>query len=79
VQALTTQISLARMVPVQLVVLIEKQAGECMTSSLSEERNWSREGTCTVCTCGEKVKAFYRGHDELCASLFLLEVSRTLA
>jgi len=62
------------MAPAQLVVFIEKQAGEGMTPSPSEERNclhrvhlWS------------KLKAFYWGHDEPCASLHLIEVSRTLA
>jgi len=44
VQALTTQINLTRMAPPQLVVFIEKQAGECMTPSPSEERNWSQTG-----------------------------------
>jgi len=44
VQALTTQINLARMAPAQLVVFIEKQAGEYMTPSPSEERNWSQKG-----------------------------------
>jgi len=43
VQALTTQINLARMAPAQLVVFIEKHAGECMTPSPSEERNWSQK------------------------------------
>jgi len=43
VQALTTQINLARMSPAQLVAFIEKQAGECMTPSPSEERNWSQK------------------------------------
>jgi len=32
------------MAPAQLVVFIEKQAGECMTPSPSEERNWSQKG-----------------------------------
>jgi len=32
------------MAPPQLVVFIEKQAGECMTPSPSEERNWSQTG-----------------------------------
>jgi len=58
VQALTTQIDLARMAPAQLVVFIEKLL--CV-------HLW------------RKVKAFYRGHDEPCASLFRIEVSRTLA
>jgi len=39
-----TQINLARMVPAQLVAFIEKQAGECMTPSSSEERNCSQKG-----------------------------------
>jgi len=78
VQALTTQINLARMAPAQLVVLIEKQARECMTPSLSEERNWSQKGL-RVVHLWWKVKAFYWGHGEPCASLFLIEVSSTLA
>jgi len=45
VQAQTTQINLAQMGPSQLVVFIEKQAGECMTPSPSEERNWSQTGS----------------------------------
>jgi len=44
VQALTTQINLAGMAPAQLVVFIEKQAGEYMTPSPSDERNWSQKG-----------------------------------
>jgi len=59
VQALTTQINLARMAPAQLLVFIEKQAGECVTPHQSEERNWSQEGPspCCVCTC-ERSKHF---------------------
>jgi len=49
VQALTTQINLARMARAQLVVFIEKQVGECMTPSPSEERNWSRKGSAPCC------------------------------
>jgi len=44
VQALTSQINLARMALVQLVVFIEKHAGEFMTPSPPEERNWSKKG-----------------------------------
>jgi len=43
VQALTTQINLVRMASAQLVVFIEKQAGECMTPSPPEGRNWSQK------------------------------------
>jgi len=32
------------MATAQLVVYIEKQAGECMTPSPSDERNWSHKG-----------------------------------
>jgi len=32
------------MSPAQLVVFIEKPAGECMTPSPSEEKNWSQKG-----------------------------------
>jgi len=39
-----THINLTRMAPAQLVVFIEKQAGECMTPSMSEETNWSQKG-----------------------------------
>jgi len=76
VQALTMQINLARMAPAQLVAFIEKQAGECMTPSPPNERNWSQKeaAPCCVCACGERSR-----HDEPCASLFLIEVSRTLA
>jgi len=77
-QALTTQINLTRMAPAQLVVLIEKQAGECMTPSPSEEKTWSQKGLQGV-HLWWKVKAFYWGHGEPFASLFLLEVSSTLA
>ena len=77
-QALTTQINLARMAPAQLVVFIEKQAGECVTPSPSEERNWSHKGhaLCCVCTCGERSKHFVED-DGPHASLFRIEVSRT--
>jgi len=79
VQALATQTNLARMAPAQLVVFIEKQAGECVTPSSSEERNWSQKGHAPcVCTCGERSKHFIED-DEPCASLFRIEVSRTLA
>jgi len=43
VQALAT-INLAGMAPAQIVVFIEKQAGECMTPSKPEERIWSWKG-----------------------------------
>jgi len=58
VQALTTQINLARMAPAQLVVFIEKQAGECIMPSPSAERNWNQKGPapCCVCICGERSK-----------------------
>ena len=54
----TKQISLERMAPAQLEVFIEKQAGECMTPAPSEERNWSQNEVCTVCTCGERSNHF---------------------
>jgi len=58
------------MAPAQLVVLIEKQAGESVTPSPSEERNWSQKGHAPcVCTCGERSKHFIED-DEPCASLF---------
>jgi len=41
---MTTQVNLARMAPAQLAVFIGKQAGERMTLSPSEERNWSQKG-----------------------------------
>jgi len=58
--SLTTQTNLARMAPAQLVVFIEKQAGECTTPSPSKERNWRQKGPapCCVCTCGERSKHF---------------------
>ena len=79
-QALTTQINLARMAPAQIVVFMEKQAGKCVTPSPSEERNCSQKGhaPCCVCTCGVRSKHFIED-DEPCASLFRIEVSRTLA
>jgi len=46
------------MAPAQLVVFIEKQAGECMTPSPSEERIWSQKGLHRV-HLWWKVKAFY--------------------
>ena len=48
------------MAPAQLVVFIEKQAGECMTPSPSEERNWSQKGHAPYCVCtsGERSKHF---------------------
>jgi len=56
VQALTTQINLVRMAPAQLVVFIEKQAGECMTPS-SEEKNWSKKGPapCALVVKGQSI------------------------
>jgi len=58
-QALTAQINFARMIPAQIVVFIEKQAGECVTPSPSEERNWSQKGPAPcVCPCGERSKHF---------------------
>jgi len=57
VQALTTQINLARTAPAQLVVFIEKQAGESMTPSPSEERNWSQKGPapCALVVKGQSI------------------------
>jgi len=59
VQALATQINLARMAPAQLVILIEKQPGECMTPSPSpsEERNWSQKGPalCALVVKGQSI------------------------
>jgi len=79
VQALTTQINLARMAPALLVVFIAKQAGEFVTLSPSEERNWSQKGHAPcVCSCGERSEHFIED-DEPCASLFRIEISRTLA
>ena len=59
-QVLTTQINLVRMAPAQVVVFTEKQAGECMTPSPSDEINLSQKGPapCCVCTCGEGSKRF---------------------
>jgi len=57
VQALTTQINLARMAPTQLVVFIEKQAGECMTPTSSEKRIGARKGLHRAHVWG-KVKGF---------------------
>jgi len=37
------------MAPAQLVVFIEKQAGECMRPSPSEERIGARKGLLLVC------------------------------
>jgi len=57
VQALTTQMNLARMAPAQLVVFIEKQVGECMTPFLSEGRNWSQKGPapCALVVNGQSI------------------------
>jgi len=80
VQALTTQINLARMDPAQLVVFIEKQAGACATPSPSEERNWSQKGHTPCCVCSWVERSKHSIEDEEpCASLFRIEVSRTLA
>jgi len=48
------------MAPAQLVIFIEKQAGEYMASSPAQERNWSQKRTvpCRVCICGERSKHF---------------------
>jgi len=78
VKALTTQINLARMSPAQLEVFVEKQVGECMMPLPSEERIGPRKDLNRV-HLWWKVKAFYWGHDEPCASLYQIEVSRTLA
>jgi len=64
------------MAPAQLVVLIEKQAGECMTPSPSKERNWSQKEP-APCVC-ERSKHFIEDMMNL-VLLFLIEVSRTLA
>jgi len=66
------------MAPAQLVVFIEKQAGECMTPSPSEERNWTQKGPAP---CGLVVKgqSILLRKYEPCVSLYLIEVSRTLA
>jgi len=67
------------MAPAQLVVFTEKQVGECVTPAPSEERKWSQKGHAPcVCTSGERSKHFIE-EDEPCASLFRIEVSRTLA
>jgi len=57
VQALTTQMNLAQIAPAQLVVFIEKQAGECMTPSPSEKRNWSQKGRarCALVVKGQSI------------------------
>ena len=48
------------MVPAQLVVFIEKQAGKCMTPSPSKGRSWSQKepAACCVCTCGKRPRHF---------------------
>jgi len=45
------------MAPVQLVVFIEKQAGEYMTLSPSEEKNWNQKGPapCALVAKGQSV------------------------
>jgi len=45
------------------------------------EKNLELEEACTLLYAHLwcKIKAFYGGHDEPCASLFLIKVSRTLA
>jgi len=45
------------MAPAQLVVFFEEEAGECMTSSPSEEEIGVRRA-CRVFTCGERSKHF---------------------
>jgi len=52
-----TQINSARMAPAQLLVFIEKQAGECMRPSPSEERNWNQKGPapCALVVKGQSV------------------------
>jgi len=73
VQALKTQINLARIAPAQLVVFIEKQAEECVTPFPSEQRNWSQKGHVPcVCTCGERSKHFIED-DEPCVSCYELK------
>ena len=51
-----------------------------MTPSPPEERNWSQKGhaPCCVGTCGERSKHFIED-GEPCASLFRIEVSKSLA
>ena len=66
------------MAPALLVVFIEKQAGESMTPSPTEERNWRQKGP-AQCALVVKGQAFYWGHHEPCVSHFPSEVSRTLA
>jgi len=48
------------MAPAQLVVFIEKQAGECMTPSPSGERDWNWKGhaPCCLCTFGARSKHY---------------------
>jgi len=59
------------MAPAQLVVFIEKQAGECMTPYPSKERNRSQKGPapCCVWTCGEMSSILLRTWWTLCFSI----------
>jgi len=45
------------MAPAQLVVFIEKEAGECMAIS-ARGKKLERGRACAVCTCGERLKHF---------------------
>jgi len=79
VQALTTQINLARMAPAQLVVLIEKQEGECVTPSPSEERNWSQKGhapCCALVVKGQSILSRMMNLVLLCSESKFLELWR---
>jgi len=58
VQALTTQINLAQMAPAQLVVFIEKLAGECTWRFSVRGKKLEPEMGWNVCTCGERSKNF---------------------
>jgi len=57
------------MAPAQLVVFIEKQAGNCMTPSPSEERNWNLKGPAP---CALVVKGQLRTFIEDMMNLVLL-------
>jgi len=58
-QTLTTQVNLARMAPSQLVGLIEKQAGDSVTSSPSEEKIGARKSlhlvVCALVVKGQNI------------------------
>jgi len=78
VQALTTQINLARIAPAQVVVFIEKQAGECVTPSPSEERNWSQKGHLVVCALvvkGQTILSRMMNLVLLCSELKFLDLA----